>query len=61
MDFRGATDKFVDPDFDGESVMIKDILMGMKFKSRRRKIDSIIDENGEEIIFEPLIFQMLEK
>ena len=32
MDFRGATDKFADPDFDGESVIIKDIfLMGMKF------------------------------
>lgn len=28
MDFRGATDKFADPDFDGESVMIKDIFDG---------------------------------
>ena len=53
MDFRGATDKFADPDFDGESVMIKDIFDGDEILNPEEKIDSIIDENGEEIIFEP--------
>ena len=54
MDFRGATDKFADPDFDGESVIIKDIFDGDKILNpEEEKIDSIIDENGEEIIFEP--------
>lgn len=54
MDFRGATDKFADPDFDGESVMIKDIFDGDEILNpEEEKIDSIIDENGEEIIFEP--------
>lgn len=53
MDFRGATDKFADPDFDGESVMIKDIFDGDEILNpEEEKIDSIIDENGEEIIFE---------
>mgnify|MGYP003520027310 FL=1 len=54
MDFRGATDKFADTDFDGESVMIKDIFDGDEILNpEEEKIDSIIDENGEEIIFEP--------
>ena len=54
MDFRGATDKFADPDFDGESVMIKDIFdVDEILNPEEEKIDSIIDENGEEIIFEP--------
>ena len=54
MAFRGATDKFADPDFDGESVMIKDIFDGDEILNpEEEKIDSIIDENGEEIIFEP--------
>lgn len=54
MDFRGATDKFADPDFDGESVMIKDIFDRDEILNpEEEKIDSIIDENGEEIIFEP--------
>lgn len=54
MDFRGATDKFADPDFDGESVIIKDIFDGDEILNpEEEKIDSIIDENGEEIIFEP--------
>ena len=53
MDFRGATDKFADPDFDGESVIIKDIFDGDEILNPEEKIDSIIDENGEEIIFEP--------
>ena len=53
MDFRGATDKFADPDFDGESVIIKDIFDGDEILNpEEEKIDSIIDENGEEIIFE---------
>ncbi|MCG3686945.1 DEAD/DEAH box helicase family protein [Aliarcobacter butzleri] len=54
MDFRGATDKFADPGFDGESVMIKDIFDGDEILNpEKENTDSIIDENGEEIIFEP--------
>ena len=57
MDFRNVTDKFADPDFDGEAVRIKEIKEDepLDFVEEEENDDTpIIDEeSGEEIIFEP--------
>ncbi|CAC9610642.1 Type I restriction-modification system, restriction subunit R (EC 3.1.21.3) [uncultured Gammaproteobacteria bacterium] len=49
MDFRGVTNLFADPDFDGEPIKIKEI--GEDEGIYLDDDEQIIDENGEEIIF----------
>jgi type I restriction enzyme R subunit len=51
MDFRGVTNLFADPDFDGEPVRIKEI--GEDDLILPDEDEQIIDDNGEEIIFQP--------
>lgn len=54
MDFRNVTDKFIDPDFDGEAVKIKEIKEDEDIDNTEDDDTIIIDEeSGEEIIFEP--------
>ena len=53
MDFRNVTDLFADPDFDGEPVRVKEIKEDEPFEEPENEEDEImIDEDGEEIIFE---------
>ncbi|WP_198304198.1 EcoAI/FtnUII family type I restriction enzme subunit R [Arcobacter vandammei] len=53
MDFRNVTDKFIDPDFDGEAVKIKEIKEDEDIDNTEDDDNTpIIDEeSGEEIIF----------
>ncbi|KAF3983944.1 MAG: DEAD/DEAH box helicase family protein [Methylococcales symbiont of Hymedesmia sp. n. MRB-2018] len=51
MDFRGVTNLFADPDFDGDPIKIKEI--GEDEAILSDEDTQIIDENGEEIIFTP--------
>ncbi len=51
MDFRGVTNLFADPDFDGEPIKIKEV--GEDDLILPNEDELIIDENGEEIIFSP--------
>ena len=56
MDFRNVTDLFADPGFDGDPVRVKELAEDEEFESPEDEIKSdepIIDEGGEEIIFEP--------
>jgi len=56
MDFRNVTDLFADPDFDGDPVRVKELGEDDEFDSPEDELDTddpIIDEDGEEIIFEP--------
>ncbi len=56
MDFRNVTNLFADPDFDGDPVRIKEIGEADEIESPEDEIetgDPVIDEDGEEIIFEP--------
>ena len=56
IDFRTVTDLFADPDFDGDPVRVKELDEEDEFESPDDEIDSnetITDEDGEEIIFEP--------
>lgn len=56
LDFRSATDLFADADFDGDPVRVKDMKQEEEFDTPEDEIaanESIIDENGDEIIFEP--------
>ena len=56
MDFRNVTDLFADPDFDGDPVRVKDIGEDDEIESPEDELeenDPIIDEDGEEIIFDP--------
>ena len=54
MDFRKVTDLFVDPDFDGDPIRIKELTEDDEFESYEDEINtnkSVIDEYGEEIVF----------
>ncbi|MGE3300676.1 MAG: type I restriction-modification enzyme R subunit C-terminal domain-containing protein, partial [Arcobacter sp.] len=57
MDFRNVTDKFADPDFDGEAVRIKEIKEDEALPEINEEENDdtpiIDDESGEEIVFEP--------
>ena len=56
MDFRNVTDLFADPDFDGDPVRVKVLDEDDEFESPEEEAESlnpIIDEDGEEIIFDP--------
>ena len=57
MDFRNVTDLFADPDFDGDPVRVKELEQDDEFDSPEEEIestDTIVDEDGEEIIFDPI-------
>jgi type I restriction enzyme R subunit len=51
MDFRGVTNLFADPDFDGEPIKIK--VVGEDEEILPDEYEQIVDENFEEIIFSP--------
>lgn len=56
MDFRNVTDLFADPDFDGDPVRVKVLDEDDEFESpeeEAKSLNPIIDEDGEEIIFDP--------
>jgi type I restriction enzyme R subunit len=56
MDFRNVTDLFADPDFDGDPVRVKEISEDEgfdSFKDEINEIDVIVDEDGDEVVFEP--------
>ncbi|PHS72608.1 MAG: restriction endonuclease [Cycloclasticus sp.] len=56
MDFRNVTDLFADPDFDGDPVRVKDIAEDDEIESPEDELetgDPIIDDDGEEITFDP--------
>lgn len=56
LDFRNVTDLFADPDFDGDPVRVKELGEDDDFETPEDEIadgDTITDESGEEIIFEP--------
>ncbi len=57
LDFRNVTDLFADPDFDGDPVRIKTLGEGDEFETPEAEAAEdtvILDEDGEEIIFDPL-------
>ena len=56
MDFRGVTDLFADPAFDGDPVRVKELGQDDEFESPEDELEAnepITDEDGEEIIFVP--------
>lgn len=56
MDFRNVTDLFADPDFDGDPVRVKDFGEDDEIDSPEDELETgepVIDDDGEEIIFEP--------
>ena len=56
LDFRNVTDLFADPDFDGDPVRVKELGEHDDFDTPEEEFaegDTIIDETGEEIIFDP--------
>lgn len=56
LDFRNVTDLFADPDFDGDPVRVKELGEDDDFETPEEELaegDTITDETGEEIIFEP--------
>ena len=58
MDFRKVTDLFADPGFDGDPIKIKELTEDDEFESYEDEINAdgpVIDEEGEEVIFEPEI------
>ena len=60
MDFRNVTDLFADPDFDGDPVRVKELDEDDEFESPEEEaesLDPIIDEDGEEIIFDPPTYE----
>lgn len=57
LDFRNVTDLFADPDFDGDPVRVKELGEDEEFDTPEDEIvdgETITDETGEEIIFEPV-------
>lgn len=57
LDFRNVTDLFADPDFDGDPVRVKELGEDEEFDTPEEEIvdgETITDETGEEIIFEPV-------
>ena len=56
LDFRNVTDLFADSDFDGDPVRVKELGEDETFETPEEEIaqsDTITDEVGEEISFEP--------
>lgn len=56
MDFRNVTDLFADSDFDGDPVRVKELNEDDEFELPEDELKSgepVIDEDGEEIIFDP--------
>lgn len=56
MDFRNVTEHFADTGFDGDPVRIKELGEGDDFDTPEDELkigDPVIDDNGEEIIFDP--------
>ena len=54
MDFRNVTNLFADPKFDGDPVRIKEIKEDEEIPSPEEEPEeTIIDEEGEEVIFDP--------
>ena len=56
MDFRNVTDLFADPGFDGDPVRVKVLDENDEFESLEDELETgepIIDENGEEVLFDP--------
>lgn len=56
MDFRNVTDLFADSDFDGDPVRVKELNEDDEFELPEDELESgepVIDEDGEEIIFDP--------
>jgi type I restriction enzyme R subunit len=57
MDFRNVTDLFADKNFDGDPVKVKILEEDDEFESPEDELETtetIIDENGDEISFDPL-------
>ena len=60
MDFRNVTNLFADPGFDGDPVRVKELGEDDKFETPEEESagnDTIIGDDGEEIIFEPPIYE----
>ncbi|MEP2759030.1 MAG: DEAD/DEAH box helicase family protein [Hyphomicrobiales bacterium] len=58
LDFRNVTDLFADPDFDGDPVRVKELGEDDDFETPQDEVDegdTITDEDGDEITFEPPI------
>ena len=56
MDFRNVTNLFADPKFDGDPVRIKEIKEDEEIPTpEEEQKETIIDEEGEEVIFDPPI------
>ena len=56
LDFRNVTDLFADRDFDGDPVRVKELDEEEEFETPEEEIadgETITDETGEEVIFEP--------
>ncbi|MBN3471439.1 DEAD/DEAH box helicase family protein [Pseudomonas savastanoi pv. phaseolicola] len=56
LDFRNVTDLFADSEFDGDPVRVKDLGEEDEFDTPEDELaegEIIIDEEGEEIVFEP--------
>ncbi len=54
MDFRGVTDLFADPGFDGDPVRVKEVLPEDDIESvseEEASDDPVLDENGDEVDF----------
>ena len=57
LDFRNVTDLFADADFDGDPVRVKELGQDEAFDTPEEELaeeESIIGDEGEEIIFDPL-------
>jgi len=57
LDFRNVTDLFADPDFDGDPVRVKEVGQNEEFDSievESLNDNPIINEDGEEVIFDPI-------
>jgi type I restriction enzyme R subunit len=56
LDFRNVTDLFVDPDFDGDPVRVKELGQDEEFETPEDELsegETIIGEEGEQIVFGP--------
>ena len=56
LDFRNVTELFADRNFDGDPVRVKELVEDDAFETPEEELrddDPIVDDEGEEIIFEP--------
>ena len=56
LDFRNGTELFSDRDFDGDPVRVKELVEADSFETPEEELrddDPMVDDEGEEIIFEP--------